>query len=254
MSYPYIPTGYHGGTQPAVNRIVIHATVSPCVAGGARNIARYFASPSTGGSAHYVVDPAEIVQCVKEGTVAYHAPPNSGSIGIELCDPQSGLAQRWSDPAHEAMLVRAAQLVREVAARWSIPLVKLGPKDLLAGKHGICGHIDVSNAWHKTDHGDPEEHGPFPWNHFMSLIKEKDMTPDEVFKAVWQKDSLPAPAGSAAGNPTWQASSYLTDIDGRCRNLEKAQAETQAKLDALTGIVNDIAAAVIPPPAPRPQA
>lgn len=183
MTYPYLPTTYHGGSQTSVTRIVIHATVSPCMKGGARNVARYFQSPGTGGSAHYVVDPAEIVQCVKEGTVAYHAPPNANSIGIELCDPQAGAAARWGDPAHEAMLVRAAGLVREVAGRWGVPLTKLTAAQLKAGHHGICGHADVSAAWHETDHVDPGEHGPFPWAHFMQLItgapKPPAPTPEE---------------------------------------------------------------------------
>ncbi|MCW2919138.1 MAG: hypothetical protein JWN52_7206 [Actinomycetia bacterium] len=238
MGYPFIPTGYHGGAQTAVSRIVIHATVSPCKPGGARNIAEYFRSPGAGGSAHYVIDPGEIVQCVKENVVAYHAPPNTGSIGIELCDPQAGPGSRWVDSGHEAMLVRAAALVREVAARWNVPLVKLGPKDLLAGKRGICGHIDVSNAWHKTDHGDPEEHGPFPWDHFMALIQETEMTPKETFDAVWNTDAIPSP-GKDPKNPTWAPSSYLTDIDGKVRQL-------QTKVDSLSADIAAIKAAVVP--------
>lgn len=168
MAYPFIGTSYHGGTQKTVSRIVIHGTVSPTVKGGARAVARYFQSPKTGGSAHYVVDPGEIVQCVKEGTVAYHAPPNTGSIGIELCDPQKGSAARWGDSGHEAMLKLAARLTREIAARHGIPLKRLSVADLKAGRKGICGHVDVSNAFRKTDHSDPGT--GFPWAHFMDLV------------------------------------------------------------------------------------
>jgi N-acetyl-anhydromuramyl-L-alanine amidase AmpD len=170
ISYPFIPTSFHGGSQSSVTRIVIHATVSPCKNGGARSIANYFATHRT-GSAHYVVDPGEIVQCVREGTIAYHAPPNTGSIGIELCDPQSGSATRWADTNHTAMFQHAAPLVAAIAKRWNVPLVKIGSTELRAGKHGICGHIDVSYAWHMTDHGDPMEAGPFPWARFMEMVK-----------------------------------------------------------------------------------
>lgn len=192
MSYPFIGASYHGGWQSSVTRIVIHGTVSPCKSGGARSVANYFATHRT-GSAHYVVDPGEIVQCVREGTVAYHAPPNTNTIGIELCDPQSGSSSRWSDANHEAMLHRAAGLVKSVASRHNVPLHKIGPADLRAGKHGICGHVDVSNAWHLTDHVDP---GGFPWSHFMSLVGGSTTTTDWMVAMV---NKLPTLKKGATG-------------------------------------------------------
>lgn len=165
----FMQAARHGGSQSQVNRIVIHATVSPCVRGGAMNVARYFQSSKAGGSAHYTVDPGEIVASVREGTIAYHAPPNTSTIGIELCDPQKGPGSRWADGDHEAMLRLAAGLVRQVAKRWDVPLRRLTVAEVKAGKRGICGHVDVSNAFRQTDHSDP---GPdFPWAHFMALVK-----------------------------------------------------------------------------------
>lgn len=158
------------GRQASVKRIVIHGTVSPCQRGGARSVARYFQSSSAGGSAHYVVDPGEVVQCYDERTICWHAPPNANSIGIELCDPQKGASGRWQDDDHEAMLKRAAALVRQVAARWDIPLRKLTVAQVRAGAAGICGHVDVSAAFHQTDHSDP---GPnFPWPEFMQMVND----------------------------------------------------------------------------------
>nr|WP_240971240.1 peptidoglycan recognition family protein [Microbispora sp. CL1-1] len=158
----------HGGTQNSVTRIVIHGTVSPCQRGGAVNVAHYFQTPGAGGSAHYVVDPGEVVRCLAETTVAYHAPPNTGTIGVELCDPQKGAASRWGDDDHEAMLRLAADLVRRIAQRWDVPLRRLTVADVKAGKRGICGHVDVSKAFHQSDHTDPGD--AFPWGHFMALV------------------------------------------------------------------------------------
>ncbi|MCT9932459.1 N-acetylmuramoyl-L-alanine amidase [Planotetraspora sp. A-T 1434] len=163
------------GQQSAVNRIVIHATVSPCVRGGARSVAVFFQSDSAGGSAHYVVDPGEVIQCYTERTICWHAPPNTGSIGVELCDPQKGPGSRWGDAAHEAMLQQAARLVRQIAARWDVPLRQLSVADVKAGRRGICGHADVSKAFRKTDHTDPGE--AFPWDHFMDLVKGEEPKP-----------------------------------------------------------------------------
>ncbi|WP_446924560.1 hypothetical protein, partial [Klebsiella pneumoniae] len=40
--------------------------------------------------------------------------------------------------------------------------------DLKAGKRGVCGHVDVTDAWHQSDHDDP---GPwFPWDKFMAVV------------------------------------------------------------------------------------
>lgn len=176
MAYPKILTSYHGGHQGSVSRIVIHGTVSPCERGGARANAHYFQTHRT-GSAHYVVDPGEIIECVPEDVVAYHAPPNTGSIGIELCDPQTGSASRWGDANHDAMLRRAAGLVRAVAKRWNVPLKRIDAGDLRAGRHGVCGHADVTAAWHQTDHTDPGS--GFPWGRFLALANGADPEEDD---------------------------------------------------------------------------
>ena len=160
------------GPNGPVTRVVIHATVSPCKKGGARATAAYFQSDNAGGLAHYVVDPGEVVQCCKEDTACWHAPPNHGSIGVELTDPQSGDPNRWHDPDHEAMLHLAASLVADICKRNNVPLVKTNAADLLNGKHGICGHDDVAQAWHQSDHSDPDHGGVFPWAHFLDLVHQ----------------------------------------------------------------------------------
>jgi N-acetyl-anhydromuramyl-L-alanine amidase AmpD len=179
----FVQARQHGGRgNVPPTRIVIHATVSPTVKGGARAVARYFAATSRNASAHYVVDPGEIVQCATDDTICYHAPPNRHSLGVELCDPQTGSGKRWGDADHEAMLERAAGLVRDLAARYGIPVRRLSPTDLRAGRKGICGHVDVTNAWHRTSHTDP---GPdFPWDHFLNLVEDNMPTADEVAKAT----------------------------------------------------------------------
>lgn len=170
MTYPYVQGSpkHTSGSNGPITRIVIHATCSGTHSGGAMENAHYFQSATAGGLAHYVVDPQNIVQCCKEDTACWHAPPNHGSIGIELCDPQTGAAARWRNPEDEAMLTLAAHLVVEIASRTGVPLVRIGVADLKAGRHGICGHVDVSQAFGQSSHSDP---GPdFPWQHFLELI------------------------------------------------------------------------------------
>lgn len=172
------------GSNLPVTRIVIHGTVSRTFIGGAVSVAGYFTSPLSGGSAHYVVDPATVVQCVAEETIAWHAPPNQGSLGIELCDlvdyseaqsydwarfpNEAAWNARWDLPDFDNMLLLGAALTRELATKYSVPLTEIGPSNLLAGAWGLCGHIDVSNAWHQSDHHDPGV--TFPWGRFMSYV------------------------------------------------------------------------------------
>lgn len=172
---PYLgPAKFHGGPQALkpLKRIVIHCTVSPCVAGGARAVAGYFKTTvTTPSSAHYVVDPAEAVQVVYDHQIAYHAPPNTDTIGVELCDPQTGNPSRWGDTNHHAMLTRAAHLVAQLALAYDVPIRKVGSLQLRLGIRGICGHIDVTNAWHQTTHTDPGV--GFPWDAFMAMVKQE---------------------------------------------------------------------------------
>lgn len=204
MAEPPITTrAYHDSGTPntPVKRIVIHAT-----AGGtgfphesqpprAHNTAEYFASPSSGGSAHYVCDTSEEEHCVPDGVIAWHAPPNQFSLGIEICGEASYTRKQWLDGQVWPAVARGGARVQELADRHGVPKVKLSVEDLLADRHGICGHVDVSNAWNQTSHWDP---GPgFPWDRFMVEVNGGTPPPPPAHPTVltWN-----LPAGHYYGN------------------------------------------------------
>lgn len=174
---PYVgPANRHGGKgNKPIKRIVLHSTVGPTKPGSARNIAHMFNTTSRAASAHYIVDAGEVVQDLYDSYVAYHAPPNSGSLGVEICDnpgpsesrPYS--VGRWADGDHRKALLLTAELVAGLCKAYGIPIRKLSPSELRAGKKGICGHIDISHAWRQTTHWDP---GEFPWTEFIRLVKK----------------------------------------------------------------------------------
>jgi N-acetyl-anhydromuramyl-L-alanine amidase AmpD len=154
-----------------IDRIVIHCTVSPCVRGGRYSIADMF-SHRVFKSAHYIADPAGIIQDVGDSKVAEHAPPNEHSIGIEMCDPLISPSwdmdhrDRWNDPDHSEMLSHVARLTARLALAYNVPVRRI--RD--AHERGICGHVDVSKTFGETDHWDP---GPgFPWDRFMKMVQE----------------------------------------------------------------------------------
>lgn len=177
------PFHFSEGENKPIRRIVIHSTVSACEPGGARRIAAYFRGASAGGSAHYVVDPGETVQAAYDSVICWHAPPNPHSLGIEMCDipgpvpndkPASAAfkaarrAWRWRRPEQQQMLARTAVLAAELVLAYGVPPVFLTKEDLLAGKHGITTHANVSQAFHESTHWDP---GFWPKRKFMKLVR-----------------------------------------------------------------------------------
>lgn len=170
-SPPFIRARRHGGRQTP-KAIVMHGTVSSDNAGTARNIARWWNGPgSPASSCHYVVDPAEVIQCVGDHTVAYHCGYNTGSIGVELCDEQTGPASRWEDADSQAILRRAARLVAELCLAYGISPKRPSIAELKRkGPHGIYGHNDSRLAFGRTTHTDPRD---FNWPRFIRMVNEE---------------------------------------------------------------------------------
>lgn len=170
-SPPYLGPAAHtsvGDNRP-IRRIVIHSTVGPTKAGSARAIAAYFRSKTAGGSAHYVVDADEVVQVVYDGVIAWHAPPNRGSLGVEMCDyPHPTSKARWKDADHRAMLERTAVLVAQLALAYDVPIRWRGVRGLRAGWTGITTHAAVAQAFRQSTHWDP---GAWPRRRFMRKVR-----------------------------------------------------------------------------------
>lgn len=186
MAYPapeptYVgPVRHTGGkNNKPIKRIVIHGTTGAgaCTPGYARKIADYFKRTSRPASCHYIVDPAETLQAVYDSVVAYHAPPNTGSLGIEMCDSVEGPRERWSDKNHRAVLDRTARLTAQLCLAYDVPVKFVGAASLKAGERGITTHLQVGKAWGQTSHWDP---GAWPRHRFMTLVRAyvEDLTAD----------------------------------------------------------------------------
>lgn len=168
---PFIAARWFGGAQ-VPKRIVIHGTVTPCANGWARKVANFFANGTNKTSAHYTVDPGEVIQSVGDHKVAFHCGRNQDTIGVELCDPQTGPGSRWGDASHRLMLMRAATLVAELCLAYDIPANRLPIEQIRAGQRGIYSHNDSRLAFPgSTSHVDP---GPdFPWPMFISAVRNE---------------------------------------------------------------------------------
>ncbi len=158
---PYLHALGDGGPRTQTQMVVIHATDNTAAA---YNEALYATRRDDRTSAHFYVDDTSAYRALPLANVAYGCYPigNGRSVQFELC----GLSNQISD----ATMRRAAQLVAEVCRMYGIPIVKVGPADLANGVRGICGHGDVTAAWHQGDHTDPG--ASFPWGTFIGYVQE----------------------------------------------------------------------------------
>jgi N-acetyl-anhydromuramyl-L-alanine amidase AmpD len=156
-----------------VDWIVIHATQGGERAGRALRSANRLAGigePAPRASAHYVIDPAEVIQCVRDTDVAWHCPgANRRGIGIEHCGLSEQTPAQWADADSEAELEQSAVLVAALCAKWGLPAVRLSPGDIVRGQRGIAGHMDFTAAF-RTPGGHHDPGVSFPWQHYLDLI------------------------------------------------------------------------------------
>lgn len=164
------PARSSDGQNKPIRRVVLHSTVSPCVEGQARRTAAYFRSQAAKGSAHYCVDPGEVVQCAYDSVICWHAPPNSGSLGIEMCEYPTTKLVRWDDRNHQRMLERTAILTAQLCLAYGVPVWWRWAWQLKLGMRGITTHAAVSKAFGQSSHWDP---GAFPRRKFMRLVRKQ---------------------------------------------------------------------------------
>jgi hypothetical protein len=150
---------------------VIHYTAGSEGPTSAEDGASYDQRRTDGTSTHYFVDQNSVVQCVLTRDTAYSAFQYGNARGIqyELCGTAQSRAQ-WLDAASNATITNAARQIARDCAKWGIPAQRIGPSQMLAGQRGICGHVDVTNAYGLGDHTDP---GPeFPWDVLIARVND----------------------------------------------------------------------------------
>lgn len=184
---PYVgpPANFTPGDNKPIKRIVIHSAVCPCGKGWARKIARLFSTGAVKGSAHYVVDPYETVQAAYDSVICWHAPPNGGSLGVEMTDYPGPVpddkpwtaaykaarrAWRWRKAEQKLMLQQTAKLVGQLCAYYRVPPEYVGVRGLKAGKRGVTTHNAVSSAFKQSTHWDP---GFWPRRRFMKMVRQE---------------------------------------------------------------------------------
>lgn len=160
------------GRSNRIDVLVIHTMEAPELPDTAENVASWFAGSSAPqASAHYCIDANSIVQCVRDDDVAWHAPgANHNGLGFEHAGRAAQTGADWSDEYSLKCLELSAQLAAEKCRKYEIPVVWLRAADLRAGKRGITGHVQVSEAFRRSDHHDPGT--SFPVQAYLSRVRK----------------------------------------------------------------------------------
>lgn len=121
------------------------------------------------GSYNILVGTHRRLRANDDAYIPWAAFPTGNRIGLHLCilAYAAESRNRWLEYDHQLTL--AAEVAADWCTRYSIPPVKLTAAEVRAGKRGICGHGEISGAFHESDHTDP---GPgFPWDVFIQKVK-----------------------------------------------------------------------------------
>lgn len=169
---PFIQAaGYRQGRAfneaKAVSWIQIHSAEGSTEEIGLGN----FFAHETGGSSHAGIGQGGgFAEYVRYSDTAWTGPRlNEESDTFELCGFSRWSRDEWL--AHDKMLGTAAQAVAWRSAVRQIPIVHRSSADILHGLPGVPGHVDITEAYHDSDHMDP---GPnFPWDVFLADARNR---------------------------------------------------------------------------------
>lgn len=187
--------------------LVVHTSEqSGETTGTAEALARYMETAGDraggyGSSYHAITDTDRILPCVPDNVVAFAA-SGGNAQGLHVCIPGKAAqtAAQWNDEITGAFLEQCAQWLADKATVYGIPLRKLNSNDVRAGLRGVCGHVEVSQAFKKSTHTDPGNN--FPWTAVLARANQIAAPPP------------PPPAPVPDGAPVLRAHGWYRVRDG----------------------------------------
>lgn len=191
----WIPSPNHSSSRARSRLLVVHTSEGATTY---TSLGNFLAQPSAGVSYHVGFDDrdagtiGEYVKPPQKSWSAYSA-NNEGEHGC-CCVPY-GAAMGWTRDqwlAKPRMLDACAAWLSEEAARYDIPLVRIGADQIRAGAAGVCGHADCVAAGLGGTHTDP---GPnFPWD----VVLGKAPAPGPEVDEMWTSGTAVIAPGKTA--------------------------------------------------------
>jgi hypothetical protein len=231
----------------------------------ATNLRAYFERPDINASSHAIADDAILLDhLVPYDRAAWTLRNgNEESDNLELCGFAAWSREEWLT-RHMGMVRHAAAWIRSRCLARGIPIVKLSPADVRAGKSGVIGHVDYTNGTGDGTHWDP---GPgFPWDVVMQLasggkgemeLSDKvklwdntEVTVGQLLVGLFGRiaplyENLVEPHNSLVGGSTYEAptQTYVRQVDARTFKMADQVAridEIEAKVDGLIAGLNGL--------------
>lgn len=171
---PVHPTRHGPRRTVPILWAVLHTSEGWETGDSAEQLGEFMGRPATAtnvASYHDVADTDRIIPAVPHDVVAYAA-GGGNAQGVHLCFPgRAGQTRaQWLDLNSRSMIRQGATWLVDVHQAHDIPLERIDPADLLAGRSGVCDHHDVSLAFHKSNHTDVGD--AFPWDVLWSDVAE----------------------------------------------------------------------------------
>lgn len=211
----------------SIDLLVIHDMEIAEKLDTAEACANYFRRSSTQASAHYCIDANSIVQCVRDGDVAWAAPGgNHDGLQFEHAGYARQTAAQWLDEYGRRMLFeQSAPLFAQKCRTYRIPPVFLRAPDLVAQKRGVTTHWELTRAF-SNGHGHTDPGNNFPIQRFMLEIQKVYGKPSRVKPPPTKKPMMTLKQGMGG----WQVKTAQ-----RLLNYEEKRAWDDIKVDGVYG-------------------
>lgn len=193
----------HGGVINNPTLIVVHSAETPLQAGYAASIAENWFGDAASGvttSAHFMVDPVEIIRMLSDNVVSYAVGPNANGFTLNI--EQAGRAQftraQWTTTDGLTQIGKVGALVNELTDAHGIPLRWATDDQIRAAAKGVpggvCFHDDIHRVLGGTTHTDPIPNYPSDLleQAWSGNVQEDDMAQADIDKMLWTLDQIKA--------------------------------------------------------------
>lgn len=175
------PRSYTTGRDTPVRLSVIHTTEGHANATSAEDGIAYDKTRSDGTSCHVFYDSDSSPQEVLRKNTAHSAFYHGNTLGIqhELCGTASWTPTQWQGGYQQSMLRRAARAVADDCRTYGLEPRRLSVAEVRKAYYGpspypkgICGHVDITNAFPEDNGSHYDPGSDFPWSQFIGYVKE----------------------------------------------------------------------------------
>ncbi|MFC9786424.1 N-acetylmuramoyl-L-alanine amidase [Rhodococcus sp. NPDC127528] len=157
------------GVRPTTQFLAIHTSEGALTI---ESLLAWCADKNRGASYNTMIDrQGRTGRCNDDQYAPWAAGWTGNARGWHVCLLGFAAQSRGEWLSYTGQLDRLADMLAFYCRKYQIPAVWLTAADVRAGKRGICGHAEISEAWREVNHTDP---GPnFPKDVLIAKVAAK---------------------------------------------------------------------------------